>query len=149
MCPVSTNNPLTISDKAADLKLYKNLSNKGAIIRQVVNKREVLQVHPSTIESRRLMTRLLDSKKLEYFSCRLPEDRTLKVIIRALPLMLDLEEIKADLTEKSLEVTKICRPTRKTDKGRTEMPLVLVDLLRKSVVREPTGDKSRCPNGTM
>lgn len=62
----------------------------------------MIQCNSRTIEDRRQLKRLLYSKKLEYFTYRLPKDNTVKEVICGLLLIIDL-------TEKGVEVIQICK----------------------------------------
>lgn len=46
---------------------------------------------------------LLDSNKLDYFTYRLPEDRTVIDVMRGIILMPDFEDITADLSQNGLK----------------------------------------------
>jgi hypothetical protein len=78
---------------------------------------ECIKVYPTTVTDFRKITAYLDNQKYEYHTYQLQQDRldrSLKTVMRGIPLSIQIEEIQKDLQEQGYETTKIERMKNKT-----------------------------------
>lgn len=96
-----------------------------------------INIYPSSVEDFRSTIRLLDTLKVQYHFFKLRSEKALKIVIRGLPISIDLKEIEEDLQEKEYKEFKLTRFTSKEGKP---MPLVLVEIpkIYKNLYRETT-----------
>ncbi|KAG7298660.1 hypothetical protein JYU34_018314 [Plutella xylostella] len=92
------------------------------------NTRDGILVQVPTSGDHRLLTRLLDERKVEYYHWELPEDRRLRVVIRGVPKELDSAEIMSDLKAQSLPVHEVHRMYGRGKRVIYDMILVILDL---------------------
>ena len=88
-----------------------------------------VRIIPKGIEEYRQLVAILDDKKWEYHTYQLPEERTLKVVIRGTPEGVTDEEVKEDLTAQDFHSLKTTRLTRRGE-PRTPLPLAMAELPR-------------------
>ncbi|XP_026745818.1 flocculation protein FLO11-like [Trichoplusia ni] len=76
----------------------------------------------------RTLTEMLQARHLQYHTYALPEERTLRVVLKGLPVSLSTKEIEEDLTAQGIAVTKVHRMHRA--KGLTPYEMVLAVIPR-------------------
>lgn len=87
---------------------------------------EGISIQPETVDDFRKMTRLFGNQKWEYHTYSLPEDRSLRVVIRGIPSGTTCDEVKKDLESQGFAPTTVHRMTSRRTKQ--EIPLVLVQV---------------------
>lgn len=65
----------------------------------------------------------------------LSEVKTHKFVLGEILRSVEAENIKFNLSEKGFDVVNVCRLTRKTGKGKMDMPLVLIELPRNAAIK--------------
>jgi hypothetical protein len=81
-----------------------------------------IRLSPKTSDDHRVLTRLLEERKIPFHSFSLPEARTLRAVLRTVPVEIGLDDVKADLEVQGLAPIKVTRMTS----GRSKLPLLLV-----------------------
>jgi hypothetical protein len=81
-----------------------------------------IRVNPRTSDDHRTLTRLLEERKIPFHSFSLPEARTLRAVLRTVPVEIGLDDVKADLEVQGLAPIKVTRMIS----GRSKLPLPLV-----------------------
>lgn len=90
--------------------------------------KDFLNINCDTIDCYRDFCKLFDSRKLEYHSFRLPQDRTIDVVIKHMPTAFDDNEIAEELSALGYQDFKIMRVW---DKEKKPIPVVAVYLNQK------------------
>jgi hypothetical protein len=78
-----------------------------------------IRVNPRTSDDHRALTRLLEERKIPFHSFSLPEARTLRAVLRTVPVEIGLDDVKADLEVQGLAPIKVTRMIS----GRSKLPL--------------------------
>lgn len=118
--------PLTIKNKACWDTLRQVIKDKNIKIKQIINKKDGLEVFPSESKDHRILTKILDEHNQEYFTFNLPEDKFLRVVIRSVPVVIKndddgneydiLNEIKQELTDKGFTIISLISNEQKTSR---------------------------------
>ncbi|CAH0562957.1 unnamed protein product [Brassicogethes aeneus] len=117
--------PVVLRNKARWTILSKEFSLRGYQYTKAVSTSEGMRFFPSTIDSYRKITAFLQQNGEQFHFYQLPEERLLQVVIRGIPLEIDIKEVEAEIRQK-FNPTLITR--MKKGKDRTPMPLILVKL---------------------
>jgi hypothetical protein len=81
-----------------------------------------IRVNPVTVDDFRALTRLLEERRVSFHSFALPEAKTLRAVLRTVPVEISLDDIKSDLVDQVLASIKVTRMIS----GRSKLPLPLV-----------------------
>lgn len=87
--------------------------------------RDGIRVQPTRIQDYRALARHLDSQNYEYHTYSLPDDKTIQIVIRDLPLDLDIELVEKDLFSQGFNPIKVAR--MKHPRTRNPMPLIMAE----------------------
>lgn len=85
-----------------------------------------IRVLTPTSDTFRALTRLLENLKVQYHTYTLPEDRTLRAVLRTIPVEVTTERILADLTRQGFHPIKVTRMVNQRTKK--AFPLVMVEV---------------------
>lgn len=116
--------PIVLHKKERWTSVSGELRRKGWKYDKAMNTAEGIKMFPTTEEDFRAITGFPKSHGKQFHSYMLPEDRQLRVVIRGLPLEIDLKDVEADVKEKGFSPTVLTR--MKKGSARTEMLLILV-----------------------
>jgi hypothetical protein len=81
-----------------------------------------IRVNPVTVDDFRALMRLLEERRVPFHSFALPEAKTLRAVLRTVPVEISLDDIKSDLVDQGLAPIKVTRMIS----GRSKLPLPLV-----------------------
>ena len=95
---------------------------------KVVNTREGLKYHVTSVEDHRILTEHLKSQNKQYYTYQLRSDLPLRVMIKRLPISADQEEIKQELSLLGFPVRSVRQLTKKVDDRVIKMPIYLTEL---------------------
>lgn len=73
------------------------LQKKKIQIKYCLNKRDSIQVYSLGKERYRAITKMLDEGNHEYHTFKLPEERTLRVVLRGIPQIASIEDVHQNL----------------------------------------------------
>jgi hypothetical protein len=85
-----------------------------------------IRVNTVTVDGFRALTRLLEERKVPYHSFALPEQKTLRAVLRTVPCEILIDDVRADLEEQGLAPIKVTRMT--SSRSKKPLPLVLVEV---------------------
>jgi hypothetical protein len=85
-----------------------------------------IRVNTVTVDDFRALTRLLEERKVPYHSFALPEQKTLRAVLRTVPCEIAIDDVRADLEEQGLAPIKVTRMT--SSRSKKPLPLVLVEV---------------------
>lgn len=80
--------PNVISEQKSWVVSRYHIQQRHIQMKRCVIKRDGIQIHPSRIDDHRTITQILDKESQEYHTFKLPEENTLKVVLRGIPQML-------------------------------------------------------------
>ncbi|CAH1384335.1 unnamed protein product, partial [Tenebrio molitor] len=66
-------------------------------------------VNPVSVDDFRSLTRLLEERRVPFHSFALPEAKTLRAVLRTVPVEISLDDIKSDLVDQGLAPIKVTR----------------------------------------
>lgn len=120
--------PIILRDHKNWTTLAKDITNKNFTFNPGKLTSEGMKILPKDADSHRGITRFFDEKDLPYHSFRLPEDRTLKVVIRGLSEFTDCKEIALDLQYQGMHPKSVSNMSNPRTKR--PYPMFLVELPR-------------------
>jgi hypothetical protein len=85
-----------------------------------------IRVNTVTVDDFRALTRLLEERKVSNHSFALPEQKTLRAVLRTVPCKILIDDVRADLEEQGLAPIKVTRMT--SSRSKKPLPLVLVEV---------------------
>lgn len=118
--------PLKIKDKNSWQIIRSHINDNNIQIKHVINKTDGLQILPLLIDDYRKLTKLLDDHHQKYFTYRLPDEKTLRVVLRGVPSQINIDDIKE--LQKSFQIINVHRMYKKNNGGKIYFPLILVEL---------------------
>lgn len=119
--------PVVLRDPALWTALSRTLNNKGIKYLKAKSRFDGIHIIPASVKDFRDLTRFLDGQNIQYHSFSLRSERSLKVVIRGVPLSIKVEEVMEDLKTQGYDKVVLSRLVSKQDK---ELPLVKVELPR-------------------
>lgn len=100
-------------------------------VRQYSDSARGLRVFPETPSDHRKIQTILDENKVHHFTHELPEDKTLRVVVRGVVGIISQQELGDELREIGFDVLSVVRMHRKDANGeRVWLPLALVQLVK-------------------
>ena len=114
-------------------KVIKSLL-KGDL--KVVNTREGLKYHVTSMEDHRALIEHLKSQGKQYYTYQLRSDLPLRVMIKRLPISADQEEIKPELSLLGFPVRSVRQLTKTVDDQLIQMPIFLTELVNNDKAKE-------------
>jgi hypothetical protein len=106
--------PIVIRQPDKWVQISKKLHSENIQYTKARSTPEGIKVYPTTVTDFRKITAYLDKQKYEYHTYQLQQDRSLKTVMRGIPLSIQIEEIQKDLQEQGYETTKIERMKNKS-----------------------------------
>jgi hypothetical protein len=85
-----------------------------------------IRVNPGTSDDFRALTLLLEERNVPFHSFALPEAKTLRAVLRTVPVEIGLDDVHSDLVDQGLEPIKVSRMT--STRTKKPLPLVLVEV---------------------
>jgi hypothetical protein len=85
-----------------------------------------IRVNPDTVDDFRSLTRLLEERRVPFDSFALPEAKTLRAVLRTVPVEISLDDVKSDLVDQGLAPIKVTRMI--SNRSKLPLPLVLVEV---------------------
>jgi hypothetical protein len=85
-----------------------------------------IRVNPGTSDDFRALTLLLEERNVPFHSFALPEAKTLRAVLRTVPVEIGLDDVQSDLVDQGLEPIKVSRMT--STRTKKPLPLVLVEV---------------------
>ena len=122
--------PIVLRKKDMWSALVTMLRQRSIVIKEAKYQTLGVRIIPKGIEEYRKIVAILDEKKWEYHTYQLPEEKTLRVVIRGIPQGVTDEEVLEDLKAQGFNPLKAARMTTKKDGEKTPLPLVMVQLPR-------------------
>lgn len=116
--------PITIKNKDKWVIISNQLSIRKIIYTKAKNTPQGIKIEPASADDYRAASKWLKQEGIEFFTYALPDDKPLRVVIRGLPIEVDIEDIKVSLEEEHLQILNIHRLKKFITK--TPMPLYLV-----------------------
>jgi hypothetical protein len=83
-------------------------------------------VNPGTSDDFRALTLLLEERNVPFHSFALPEAKTLRAVLRTVPVEIGLDDVQSDLVDQGLEPIKMSRMTSTSTKKLLRLVLVEV-----------------------
>jgi hypothetical protein len=83
-------------------------------------------VNPGTSDDFRALTLLLEERNVPFHSFALPEAKTLRAVLRTVPVEIGLDDVQSDLVDQGLELIKMSRMTSTSTKKLLRLVLVEV-----------------------
>lgn len=121
--------PIILKDRKLYSDVLSILKSLGvATLRPAVVKKDGIQFFLANPSDFRSVQKCLKDKKIPFFTFVLPEDKTLKVVIRGIPNYLENEVIAAELKQQNIQINSVTRMSN--PKTKEPYPMVLVDLPR-------------------
>lgn len=100
--------PIILKDEVNWAILQKNISEAGRMFSAKLVKK-IVRIQTDTPNDFRKMTSFLENKKLAFFTNKLPEEKTLKTVIRGIPTSITEQEIEIELLSINLPVLQLRR----------------------------------------
>ncbi|CAH0555085.1 unnamed protein product [Brassicogethes aeneus] len=116
--------PIILRKKSRWTMVSSAISKLNLKFSKATNTQDGVKFFPCSSDDYRGITRFLSENGEEYHTYMLPEEKTVQVVIRGLPLEIDIADIKQDLLDHQYHPTIVTRMRRGQEK--TVMPLVLV-----------------------
>jgi hypothetical protein len=85
-----------------------------------------IRVNPVTVDDFRSMTRLLEARGVPFHTFALPEEKTLRAVLRTVPVEISVDDVKADLENQGLAPKQVTRMI--STRSKKPLPLVLVEV---------------------
>lgn len=120
--------PLFIREKSAWERMIPLIDTANIKFSNARSTNIGIKVQCPTSTDHRHLTALLRQENVGYHSYTLEEERTLRVVIRGLPVELTTERIKEDLLSQDLPVKEVHRMYNSRSKTPYELCLVILDL---------------------
>lgn len=96
-----------------------------------------MKVFPETPDDHRALEKLLKTHEINHFTHTLPEDKTLRVVVRGVVDIISAKDLHDELTDLGFSVISVNQMHRRNKHGEREyMPLALVELVKKEKNRE-------------
>lgn len=92
-----------------------------------------MELNEATVDDHWKRSRLLDLNKREYYTNRLQKDNTLRVVIRNIPMSVEIKDFEDNGIEKGFDILMFCPVTKRTPTVKIEIPLIFVELSRNEV----------------
>lgn len=122
--------PVTVPSLPRPLHFNKDLRSRLQADFKTVSTRDGIKIYTTTVDDFRTLKAILTEEKVEYFTYQLRQERPLRVMIRRLPNNVDVDDIKAALTDLQYKVIAV-RQLQKSENGVTTLfPLYAVSLER-------------------
>jgi hypothetical protein len=83
---------------------------------------DVIWVNPVTVDDFRAVTRLLEERRVPFHSFALPEAKTLRAVLRTVPVEIRVDDVKSELVV-SIKVTRMI-----SNRSKLPLPLVPVEM---------------------
>jgi hypothetical protein len=85
-----------------------------------------IRVNPVTVDDFRSMTRLLEVRGVPFHTFALPEEKTLRAVLRTVPVEISVDDVKANLENQGLAPKQVTRMI--STRSKKPLPLVLVEV---------------------
>lgn len=111
-------------------------------IKHIKNTNKGLEIHVEQADDHRKLTNVLNYNKQEHFTFLLPEEKTLKVVIRGIPEVIEINQVEQDLADIGFQPLKINRMVKNVidqttnTKAKIPMPLILIQLEKTEANKE-------------
>ncbi|RZC39812.1 PRE C2HC domain containing protein, partial [Asbolus verrucosus] len=86
-----------------------------------------IRIQPATSDEFRAITKYFDGAKVQFHTFSLEEDKTLRVVLKPIPVGIDSSEVKEDLELQGFKPIKVSRMVRR---GNKPLQNLLVELPR-------------------
>lgn len=120
--------PINLTNKSRWVHISKLFKHHNINYTRATNTKDGIRIMPSSIDDHRSMTKLFDKENIEYHTYRLPDEKSLMIVIRGVPVEVEPKDVEEDLIDQGFSPIKITRMTNRRTKA--PMPLVLVQLPR-------------------
>lgn len=125
--------PITILDRNHYNDIVQITRDHDIELNQIKNTSKGLQIQVNNSDGHRKLTKILDYNNQKYFTFDLPEDKSLKIVIRGVPTEMNLEYLETEIKNLNFNPLKINRMFKnvldeQNSKIKIPMPLVLVQL---------------------
>lgn len=117
--------PIVLSNKDAWTKITKSRADNNFNYQKAKNTKDGIKIFPNSADDYRKITKFFDSNGHEYHTYELPDDKLLHIVLRNIPIEINIEDIEEDLTIKGFHPEAI---HRMKNKNKNPMPLILVKL---------------------
>ena len=102
---------------------------EGKEIAAKTSKGTTIKLQPKTIEQYKMLRTHLESSKTNFYTNTLEEEKTLKAVIRGLPINIDTKDIQDDLRDDlGYDTIKVTRLHKIQEGQKIPMPLYLIEL---------------------
>ncbi|CAH0562996.1 unnamed protein product [Brassicogethes aeneus] len=118
--------PIILRTKERWTMVSKELKHKGWHYSKAINIPEGVKIFPDTVDAYRSITKFFQTNGEQFHTYMLPEDKLLQVVIRGLPVEIDINEVATEIKELGFHPQNLIR--LKKGPERKVMPLILVKL---------------------
>lgn len=120
--------PITVTNRDSYKLVLKNIDEQDIKISQLTDTADGLRVYPVTQADHKLIKTSLDQTETQYFTHDLPEEKSLRVVVRGVLGVISLTELKDELTNLGFNITNISQMHRSANGTKTWLPLALIQL---------------------
>lgn len=121
--------PIVLRTKEMWSALLTILRQRGIALKEAKYQTLGVRIIPKGIDEYRKLVAILDEKRWEYHTYQLPEEKTLRVVVRGIPEGVTEDDVKEDLESQGFHPTKVTRMTKRGG-DKTPLPLMMVQLPR-------------------
>ncbi|RZC36380.1 hypothetical protein BDFB_015209, partial [Asbolus verrucosus] len=89
-----------------------HLVGAGVKITKAKTCQDGIRIQPASSDEFRALTKHLDDQKLPYHTFSTEEEKTLRVVLKPIPVGIDAEEVKEDLVHQGFHPIKVSRMVR-------------------------------------
>lgn len=130
--------PIVLRDPSKWNQLRSHLSQNHINFLKARNTQSGITIEPSTSSDHRAITRFLELNQLPYHTYQLPDQKLLRVVIRNVPTMFTLEDIREDLHLQGFTPQDVHRMHKPKNPSSNEQPAPIPMIL---VILDRTQDK--------
>lgn len=121
--------PITVTNRDQYKTLLKTIKDNDIKITQFNDTAKGLRIFPETLTDHKAIMTLLDKNDTQYYTHDLPEDKTLRVVVRGVVGVISPTELCEELTELGFEIINVSQMHRRSANGEKDwLPLALVHI---------------------
>lgn len=109
--------PITLADHKTYLAIKRAQPTSDFKITSAKDMNNRIKIYPETPDDHRKITKILDQHNQEYYSINIEDEQLFKVVIKGLPTFIDTNDIKDEIEQTGITITKIDRMYKKLPDG--------------------------------
>ncbi|RZC18416.1 hypothetical protein BDFB_013286, partial [Asbolus verrucosus] len=98
--------PVILTNTAKWTEVTPHLVRAGVKIAKAKTCQDGIRIQPASSDEFRALTKHLDAEKLPYHTFSLEEEKTLRVVLKPIPVGIDADEVKEDLEQQGFHPIK-------------------------------------------